>query len=101
MPKYLVERSTPGSGTLSPDELRTISDKSNCVLAEMAPRAQWVHSYVTDDKIYCLYIAETPGDLREHARRGGFPADAVLAVHAVIDPTTGETTDRHLVRSRL
>jgi len=100
MPKYLIERSIPGSGTLSRDELQTISYKSNSVLAEMAPRAKWVHSYVTDDKIFCLYIADTADDLREHARRGGFPADAVLAVHAVIDPTTGETTDLHLVQGQ-
>jgi hypothetical protein len=100
MPKYLIERSIPGSGTLSPDELQTISSKSNSVLAEMAPRAQWVHSYVTDDKIYCVYIADTPDDVREHARRGGFPADKVLAVRAVIDPSTGETTELGLERKQ-
>jgi hypothetical protein len=91
MPKYVIERSIPGAGTLSPDELRDISAKSNAVLAGMAPRAQWVQSYVTDDKIYCVYLAESADAVREHAERGEFPADAVSEVHAVIDPTTGDS----------
>ncbi|HEX4247232.1 MAG TPA: DUF4242 domain-containing protein [Pseudonocardia sp.] len=91
MPKYVIERSIPGAGTLSPDELRDISAKSNAVLAGMAPRAQWVQSYVTDDKIYCVYLAESADAVREHAERGEFPADAVSEVHAVIDPSTGDS----------
>jgi hypothetical protein len=90
MPKYVIERDIPGAGTLSADELHDISAKSNGVLADMAPRAQWVQSFVTDDKIYCIYHAESAEAVREHARRGGFPADSVATVRAVIDPTTGE-----------
>ena len=89
MPRYVIERSIPGAGTLSGAELHDISAKSNEVLATMAPRAQWIHSYVTDDKIYCVYLAEDESAVREHARAGGFPADSVAEVHAVIDPITG------------
>jgi hypothetical protein len=91
MPKYVIERSIPGAGTLSQSELCDISRTSNRVLETMAPRAQWVQSYVTDDKIYCVYIADDEDSVREHARQGGFPADAVAVVRAVIDPTTGDT----------
>jgi hypothetical protein len=90
MPKYVIERPIPGAGTLSPDELCGISEKSNGVLATMQGRAQWVQSYVTDDKIYCVYIADSPEVVREHATAGGFPAEVVTEVHAIIDPTTGE-----------
>jgi hypothetical protein len=90
MPKYVIERAIPGAGTLSPDELCGISQKSNGVLSTMAGRAQWVQSYVTDDKIYCVYIADDPKTVREHAAAGGFPADVVTEVHTMIDPTTGE-----------
>ena len=90
MPKYVIEREVPGAGTLSADELTALSPKSNEVLASMAPRAQWLQSYVTDDKLFCVYIAGDADAIREHARRGGFPADAVHMVGAVIDPTTGE-----------
>jgi len=90
MPKYVIERGIPGAGTLSPQELHDISCTSNDVLAKMAPRIQWQHSYVTDDKIYCVYIADDADAVREHARLGGFPADAVELVHTMIDPTTGE-----------
>lgn len=89
MPKYVIERGIPGAGTLSAQELHDISETSNGVLATMAPRVQWVQSYVTDDKIYCVYIAEDADAVREHATAGGFPADIVTEVHAVIDPTTG------------
>lgn len=89
MPKYVIERSIPGVGTLSGQELHDISAKSNEVLLTMAPRAQWIQSYVTDDKIYCVYIADDADTVREHARCGGFPADVVTEVHAVIDPITG------------
>jgi hypothetical protein len=89
MPRYVIERSIPGAGTLSGMELHEISAKSNEVLAAMAPRAQWVQSYVTDDKIYCVYIADDADSVREHAACGGFPADVVAEVHAVIDPVSG------------
>lgn len=90
MPKYLIERQIPGAGTLSADELRDISRTSNGVLATMAPRVQWVQSFVTDEAIYCIYIADDADTVREHANGGGFPADVVTTVQAVIDPTTGE-----------
>ncbi len=90
MPKFMIERNLPGAGTLSADELHDISATSNRVLADMAPRAQWVQSFVTDDKIYCVYLADDAETVREHARCGGFPADSVATVRAVIDPTTGE-----------
>lgn len=90
MPKYVIERGIPGAGTLSADELHDISCKSNEVLSAMAPRAQWLQSFVTDDKIYCVYVADDADAVREHAERGGFPADSVATVSAVIDPTTGE-----------
>lgn len=89
MPRYVIERGIPGAGTLSESELHDISAKSNKVLAGMAPRAQWVQSFVTDDKIYCVYLAEDADAVREHATCGGFPADVVAEVHAVIDPITG------------
>lgn len=95
MPKFVIERSIPGAGTLSAEELREISAKSNSVLAGMAPRAQWVHSYVTDDKIYCVYLADNADSVREHARCGGFPADSVALVRSVIDPTTGDPATVH------
>ena len=90
MPKYVIERSIPGAGTLSPDELCGISATSNSVLMSMGGRAQWVQSFVTDDKIYCVYIAEDADAVREHAAAGGFPADVVAQVQTVIDPTTAE-----------
>lgn len=90
MPRFVIERSIPGAGTLSAEELQSISGKSNEVLASMAPRAQWSHSYVTDDKIYCVYLADDAEAVREHARKGGFPADVVSEVRSIIDPVTGE-----------
>jgi len=90
MPKYVIEREIPGAGKLSPEELHGISVKSCSVLKDMGPQVQWIHSYVTDDKIYCLYIAPNEEAVREHARRGGFPANRVSEVRSVIDPTTGE-----------
>ena len=90
MPKYVIERDLPGLGSLSDDELHSISVKSNQVLADLAPRVQWQHSYVTGDKMYCVYIAEDEAAVREHADGGGFPATAVNAVKTVIDPTSGE-----------
>ncbi len=90
MPKYVIERDIPGAGRLSPGELQAVSQKSCGVLTELGPQIQWVHSYVTDNKIYCVYIAPNEGLIREHARRGGFPADRVSEVKTVIDPTTSE-----------
>jgi len=90
MPKYVIEREIPGVGKLSPAELQAISQKSCGVLREMGPAIQWVHSYVTDNKIYCVYIAPNEATVREHAQRGGFPANHISEVKAVIDPTTSE-----------
>ncbi|HEV2439985.1 MAG TPA: DUF4242 domain-containing protein [Candidatus Sulfopaludibacter sp.] len=90
MPKFVIEREVAGAGRLSPQELRAISQKSCAVLNQMGPEIQWVHSYVTDDKIYCLYVAPSEAMVREHAENGGFPANRVSAVRAVIDPTTSE-----------
>ncbi|HEY2330759.1 MAG TPA: DUF4242 domain-containing protein [Acidimicrobiales bacterium] len=90
MPKFVIERDLPGAGSLSAAELHTISAKSNEVLADMAPRAQWQHSYVTADKLYCVYLAEDEAAVREHAECGGFPANVVSRVTSTIDPTTGE-----------
>jgi hypothetical protein len=91
MPKYVIEREIPGAGNLSAEQLQAISQKSCGVLTQMGPRIQWVHSYVTDDKIYCVYVAPNEEMVREHARRGGFPANRVSAVKSVIDPTTSES----------
>ena len=91
MPKYVIEREVPGAGKLSAQQLQAISQKSCGVLQEMGPAIQWVHSYVTDDRIYCVYIAPNEAVVREHARRGGFPANRISEVRSVIDPTTGET----------
>jgi len=90
MPKYVIERELPGAGKLSPAELQGISQKSCNVLGKLGPQIQWLHSYVTDDKIYCVYIAPNEGMVREHARQGGFPANKISAVREVIDPTTAE-----------
>lgn len=91
MPKYLIERNIPNASSLSAEELQGISRKSCSVLRSMGPQIQWVHSYVTGDKIYCVYIAPDQQSIREHAERGGFPADRISEVTAVIDPTTAET----------
>jgi cell division inhibitor SulA len=90
MPQFLIERELPGAGKLSPTELKAISQKSCGVLKQMGPQIQWVHSYVTDDKVYCVYIAPNEQVIREHAKAGGFPVDRVLEVRRVIDPTTAE-----------
>ncbi len=90
MPKYLIERDLPGAGQLSDDDLLGISRKSCSVLAELGTEIQWVQSYVTDDKIYCVYIAANERIVREHAKRGGFPCNRVSEVRAGIDPTTAE-----------
>ena len=90
MPKYVIEREIPGAGKLTPAELEAISQKSCNVLRGMGPEIQWVHSYVTGDKLYCIYIAPNEAAVREHANRGGFPANKISAVTSVIDPTTSE-----------
>lgn len=90
MPKYLIERELPGAGDLSAAELQAISQKSVEVLAGMAPRAQWLQSYVTDDHIFCVYLADDPEAVREHARCGGFPVTNIHRVQTMIDATTAE-----------
>jgi hypothetical protein len=90
MPRYLIERKLPGAGRLTAAELHAISAKSNQVLAGMSGRAQWVQSYVTDDAITCVYVAENAEAVREHADCGGFPVTTIRQVAAMIDPTTGE-----------
>jgi hypothetical protein len=90
MPKFVIEREIAGAGKLPPQELKAISRKSCGVLQAMGPTIQWVQSFVTDNKIYCLYVAPDEQTVREHARNGGFPANTVARVHAVIDPTTAE-----------
>jgi hypothetical protein len=90
MPKYVIEREIPGAGNLSPAELQGISQTSCGVLQNMGPQIQWLHSYVTGDKIYCVYIAPDEDAVREHASQGGFPANRVSRVATMIDPTTAE-----------
>ena len=90
MPKYVIERDLPGAGRLSPEQLQGISQKSCSVLQNLGPQIQWVTSYVTDDKMYCVYIAPNAQMVREHAKQGGFPANKVSEVRSVIDPTTAE-----------
>jgi hypothetical protein len=92
MNRYLIERTLPGAGRLSADELQAISQKSVDVLAGMAPRAQWVQSYVTDDKIICVYLADDEAAVREHGACGGFPVDEVHQIHHVIDPMTSRVS---------
>jgi hypothetical protein len=90
MPKYLIEREIPGAGDLSGQELQGISQKSCSVLKNMGPQIQWVESYVTNDKVYCVYIAPNEEMIREHAEQGGFPANRISEIKSVIDPTTAE-----------
>jgi cell division inhibitor SulA len=90
MPKYLIEREIPEAGKLSAEELQGISQKSCGVLQEMGPQIQWVESFVTDDKIYCVYIAPNEEMVREHAKKGGFPANRISKIKSMIDPTTAE-----------
>ena len=89
MPKYVIEREVPGVGSMGPTELKGLAAKSNEVLDSLAGRAQWLQSYVTTDKIYCVYIADTADTVREHAECGGFPANVIAEVATIIDPTTG------------
>ena len=93
MPKYVIEREIPGIGTKTDAVVRKIAAKSNSVLHELGPEIQWQHSYVTGDKMYCVYIAPNAEMIREHARRGDFPANSVLPVRRIMDPTTAEAPD--------
>lgn len=90
MPKYVIEREIPGIGNASTADLKAISQKSCGVLNDMGPRIQWIHSYVTDNKIYCVYYAANEDLVREHARQGGFPANSIAAVKAVIEPASAD-----------
>ena len=90
MAKYVIERDLPGAGKLSAQELQAISLKSRDVLRQMGPKIQWVQSYVTDDKIYCVYIAESEADIRKHAQAGGFPANRISRIATTIDPTSAD-----------
>jgi hypothetical protein len=90
MPKYVIEREIPGAGNLSAEQLKSISQTSCGVLTKLGPSIQWVHSYVTDDKVYCVYLAPNKQIIEEHARQGGFPANRVSEVKSTIDPTTAE-----------
>ncbi|PSL45419.1 uncharacterized protein DUF4242 [Chitinophaga niastensis] len=90
MPKYVIEREIPGAGKLTSEQLKEISQTSCAVLSKMGSQIQWVHSYVTNDKIYCIYNAPNEEMVREHAKQGGFPANSVSKVSAIIDPTTAE-----------
>ena len=90
MPKFVIEREIPNAGKLSAQELKAISQKSCGVLSKLGPQIQWIQSYVTNDKVYCVYIAPNEQLVREHAKQGGFPANSVARVMTVIDPTTAE-----------
>jgi hypothetical protein len=90
MPKYVIEREIPGAGNMSPQELQAVAQKSCSVLQNLGPQIQWLHSYVTGDKIYCVYIAPSEDMIRAHAQQGGFPANRISEIKAIIDPTTAE-----------
>ena len=90
MPKYVIERDLPGAGKLTTDQLRGVSQKSCSVLSKLGPEIQWIHSYVTADKIYCIYRAPNEAMIREHAKQGGFPANRISEVTTIIEPTTAE-----------
>ena len=90
MPKYVIEREIPGAGKFSPEQLQAISQTSCGVLSSIGPQIQWLQSYVTDDKIYCVYIAPDEATVRQHAEQGGFPANRISQVRTMIDPTTAE-----------
>ncbi len=90
MPKYVIEREIPGAGNMTPRDLQGVSQTSCGVLQKLGPQIQWLHSYVTGDKIYCVYIAPSEDLIREHAQQGGFPANRISEIKSVIDPTTAE-----------
>jgi cell division inhibitor SulA len=91
MPKFVIEREIPGLGDMSAQQLQAVSEKSCCVLRNLGPQIQWLHSYVTQDKLYCVYIAPDEEMIREHARQGGFPANKISRILRTIDPTTAES----------
>ena len=93
MPKYLIERNLPGAGKLTPQQLQGIAEKSCAVLSSMGPQIQWLHTYVTDNKLYCVYIAPNEEMVREHALQGGFPANHISEIKQMIDPVTAETSE--------
>jgi hypothetical protein len=95
MPKFLIEREIPGAGSMSPQQLQGVAEKSCSVLRALGPKIQWIESYVTDNKIYCVYIAPNEETVREHAARGGFPANRVSEIKRMIDPTTAESVGSH------
>ncbi len=90
MPKFIIEREIPNAGALTTEQLQAISQKSCGVLSNMGPKIQWLQSYVTDDKVYCVYIAPDAATVKEHAEQGGFPANSIAEVKTIIDPTTAE-----------
>jgi hypothetical protein len=90
MPKFVIEREIPGASKMTPTELAEAARKSNSVLRALGPQIQWIHSFVTDDKLYCVYLAPDEATILEHARRSGFPASRISAVRAMLDPTDGE-----------
>jgi hypothetical protein len=90
MPKFVIEREIPGASKMTPSELADAARKSSAVLRELGPQIQWIHSFVTDDKLYCVYLAPDEATILEHARRSGFPASRISAVRAMLDPTSGE-----------
>lgn len=90
MPKYVIERELPGAGNLTPEQLQAVSQKSCSVLNKLGPEIQWIHSYVTADKIYCIYRAPSEQLIREHAKQGGFPANKISEIATVIEPSTAE-----------
>jgi hypothetical protein len=92
MPKYVIEREIPDAGKMSPEQLQAVSQKSCSVLQELGPQIQWIESYVTNDKLYCVYIAPNEEMVRKHANKGGFPANRISEVRTVIDPTTAEVS---------
>lgn len=100
MPKYVIEREIAGAGELTSEQLQAVAQKSCDVLRAMGPQIQWVHSYVTDSKVYCVYVAENEQLVREHAKRGGFPANRVSRVHEIIDPVTSEAGTATAAASR-
>jgi hypothetical protein len=90
MPKYIIERDIKGAGQMSSEQLQLVADKSCCILREMGPQIQWIESFVTEDKIYCIYIAPNEDVVREHAQKGKFPANRISQIKTIIDPTTSE-----------
>ncbi|RYU62474.1 DUF4242 domain-containing protein [Methylolobus aquaticus] len=90
MPKYIIEREIPGAGKLTPAELQGVAQKSCSILKNLGPQIQWIESYVTDEKVYCVYLAPSEGMIREHAEQGGFPANSIRQIRTVIDPATAE-----------